>query len=1003
MAELDFADLCSLDSDSDSDLYVDKPVKGHEIHLHVLHEFEKESQKDGNWHLDYLQAYENWWDRDKWRKTYSWYGNKEKRMRECIQKTFKGEPLFEPCCDQELLKRLVTTCKLNGLNLKETISTLMSRFVSLEERKRIPCDNVAVFDCETFCGPGHPYHTCYALGFTVFSQEEFSQYCKTRKKMWKADNSPTKPKLFTTDGVVCKEILTKQNRMLDQVQCDRLVNGVFIYCGRDCTNRFINNLVKANVTECFGFNSGSFDNLVLMSNSYPNSLKFHCTVWRNARALKLSLKIVGMNKRDTLTFYDMWEHTAPTVGGRGLLAQENAFGIPSQLRKTEFPHAKVRNWADAWQNMSEACEYLSFDVLGTAWLLGKMHFDRQTSFEKMLVTKEKQHLWKPATPQLEGKTESIRWRQWLSQRNCDSDEYETCEKQDCQCRTKLKLCRFQFSVFSRFTLPSSSFAFVYAHSGVITCNYGSNTLIRRLLKLTSIGAKTEVYKTLHPIQFDLPDVVGDVPFLEHPDWGKKERLLAIGIEPEKVLHVWALKYYCVTKNITLEQYSHSFFDKQWKWVNYACKSVQEELFDENSFFEYTFKHHKQEIRDSVDAGFKILEEFVEECIHLADVLKEKCKMYFQDGKLVVEIGGKKIIIELDANSLYPTVMAMCPMPTGDAGIRHTFSQEEALSWLSERPSLDAPKFPWFNGGKPFPITHYGLYNICATPPVRHREMVASVFPEVEKTTKEIVDVGQTVEKTGQTLQWKYRKIQNEWVDSFSIYSMVEQEWTIDQINCAIRWDSESSIAHTIENLYKERLIYKKSNPPEADARKNIMNSCFGKFGEKDKKWQKTTDEKETIYTRFNTETGIYRTEGFFTNVPQQIGNAVTSGARAIMHMLWDDNLRDTRAEADEKMEYVEYQDTDNAYLTLQMAKKWFAKGAVGTELGQVKCEWEGVGVCAIYPGKKMKYILVNEPNGSWKEVFKCKGVQKNALPWLSVDRLIMFQQLLDGKEQQVTR
>ena len=230
-----------------------------------------------------------------------------------------------------------------------------------------------------------------------------------------------------------------------------------------------------------------------------------------------------------------------------------------------------------------------------------------------------------------------------------------------------------------------------------------------------------------------------------------------------------------------------------------------------------------------------------------------------------------------------------------------------------------------------------------------------------------------------------------------------------RVRAAVRWDHvEPPLTHTMQCLFRERAEYKKSNPPEADARKLVMNSCYGKYCENDSAFSLTMEpfDEAKVAVDFGRGAKLYKKKGRFACVPQQVGNAITSAARALVHAMWDRDLRVTREEAERRGEYVCYQDTDNAYLTLAMARKWRDKGGVGAEMGQVKNEFgAGVGVFALFPGRKNKltvYVVADGQGGfRWEHQFKWKGPRQDCAPWTLLDKVCCYQSALCGWDPSV--
>ena len=533
----------------------------------------------------------------------------------------------------------------------------------------------------------------------------------------------------------------------------------------------------------------------------------------------------------------------------------------------------------------------------------------------------------------------------------------------------------------------------------------------------------------------------------------RERVIAAAVDWERVLHSWALETAAGgASRRHLKRLSVRMISDRRKWVSECCRSMVKEKFDRNRFSEWTFEDEGRraevaELAAAADpSGWRAKCVLMERCReYLRRVEGELVRIYGRDWRLVRE--GGDFFLELDFNGLYASIMYAVPMPSGDGGVRVTADEAEARAWLEER-RTDLPRLEWCDGGG-LPASHYGLYCVDLDPPEGHGDMVASAVPcygvrfkEKKRRAdsdavagavpgkKRRVDSYPSVEKAGGRLRWIYRRLRSEWLDSFTLNVAREwQGWRLRRVRAAVRWDHvEPPLTHTMRCLFKERQAYKKTNMPEADARKLVMNSCYGKFCEDDSAFgytmepadlqevaavdgarlEKKLEEKEgrvrledMAAVDFGRNARLYKKEGRFACVPQQVGNAITSGARALVHAMWGPDLRTTRREAERRGEFVCYQDTDNAYLTLGMADKWREKGGVGGEMGQVKNEFgEGLGVFALFPGRKNKLVVYAVPDGrggfAWKHQFKWKGPRKDCAPWTLWDKTCCYQSALNG-------
>ena len=1032
-----------------------------DVHAELYRDFVAHCRgRDRSWLFDSFVSYSKLCDGDK----------EEWQVEGLVEKSYEGRSIDVEGVDVGLLERMVSACRASGMSEQEAVKAV-EKHRSLESTVRLSSDHICIYDCETFSSPSHQPATCYAVGAVVVEAYRLRRAHKVARKRWKSLGRPSGgSQLESVEfGGCCRPLGSRATRT---------VKGVSLYEGPGCVDRFLRDVWDSKVSECWGYNSANFDHYVLVSNSCFDDGEFVFTrlVSRQTSALKMEFgkgwlpkgsqvyRISGIDRR--VGFYDLCEHAAPP---KSLKQVQAAFGVPAEYRKGEFEHTVVHDW-DSWRRRgSEVGDYLALDVVGTAYLFGKMTCDRQTSFEKMLVTKAKRNEWRSVGD--DSMTDSERWRRWLEERGCDSDGYDDDDHDpSCRCRTDLpslsnqaapKPC-WQFAADTTLTLPAAARNFVYAHADMMTVVYYLNGLMRNLAKALMVGAKTIVYRKWFRLA-DCLRAVGPVPEVasqvfgnEFPDgWGREERALVAAVDREKVEHLWALEL-LAGGGSDLEELSHRMLPERRSWVFRCCRSYVKENFDRNSFLEWTWQEKRRAVRteaaESHPTEWQGRLQVLDVCVaYLRRVERLVGEWYGEDGELLWQ--GDDGFLELDFNGLYASIMYMAPMPCGDGGVRTTLDEEEARRWLAER-NDDRPVLEWLRNDDRcrgnLPVSHYGLYFVDADPPDGCEEMVASVWPRCRLKFKKQKDMeGETVVKTHEeSLEWSYRQVRGEWVDSVTLNVATElQGWKLLRVRAAVRWDSvQPSLEHTMKCLYRERAQYKKTNPPEADARKLVMNSCYGKFGESDvfsgvtfdPPSEKQLREKEAAHRRsggkpyrqtsdlcqetfgtprlpnppwvpgdFGKARGMYQKGGRITCVPQQMANAVTSAARGLVHAMWGrEALRATRREAEERGEYVCYQDTDNAYLTLAMARKWREKGGVGPHMGQVKNEFgAGVGVFALFPGRKNKLVLYATPNGQggfrWDHQFKWKGPRQDCVPWTLLDKTCCYQSALCGRNPSV--
>ena len=115
---------------------------------------------------------------------------------------------------------------------------------------------------------------------------------------------------------------------------------------------------------------------------------------------------------------------------------------------------------------------------------------------------------------------------------------------------------------------------------------------------------------------------------------------------------------------------------------------------------------------------------------------------------------------------------------------------------------------------------------------------------------------------------------------------------------------------------------------------------------------------------------------------QQLGNACTVGARAIMHLAVG---ADVLVRPPTPLIKMFYQDTDSNYNCINVVRKWRERGLYGDELGQFKNDTvkdgDGVGVLGYFLQHKLKiYFARDLGRGRWTRKVTAKGWAVKNIP-----------------------
>ena len=144
--------------------------------------------------------------------------------------------------------------------------------------------------------------------------------------------------------------------------------------------------------------------------------------------------------------------------------------------------------------------------------------------------------------------------------------------------------------------------------------------------------------------------------------------------------------------------------------------------------------------------------------------------------------------------------------------------------------------------------------------------------------------------------------------------------------------------------------------------KLLMNASYGRFAMKDV--QKTT-EAQTFEEASTNDVAHVNAMGdtsvvCFTGVCQQLGNACTAGARALMHLAMGPEVLARAPTASTRMFY---QDTDSNYNCIAIVRKWKRRGLYSDALGQFKNDTcknaDGVGMLSYFLERKLKLYFAS--------------------------------------------
>lgn len=360
-------------------------------------------------------------------------------------------------------------------------------------------------------------------------------------------------------------------------------------------------------------------------------------------------------------------------------------------------------------------------------------------------------------------------------------------------------------------------------------------------------------------------------------------------------------------------------------------------------------------------------------------------------KVASEPPPKDHILELDANSLYPTTMALFPMPTGKARAVTGTEATHLIGLLSLKSHREKPSviFEW-----------YGVFRCDLYPPDNACMLRQSCVPS----------------HFAGRLDWTFRKQKNVWQSNFTLYIALKQNWKL-VLHEGVIWESSLTCSNFVITLYNKRKqlkeIVKKSLDPTEKIRasneeqtiKLILNGCYGKTKKKSFAKSNQIVPINNIPSTHNVRAILHDTHAYVSGPPgvffystHAIGNAILDGARCFMFL--KDLKLDLLNRTFDMPPRLIYRDTDSSYLLNICLEEMKNLGYLGTELGQFKNDTPEGGkiMCMMAPAKKLKYMLIKKPDGTYCTTFTSKGLGKLELGQTELDRFNRFQKLVKGED-----
>ena len=312
-------------------------------------------------------------------------------------------------------------------------------------------------------------------------------------------------------------------------------------------------------------------------------------------------------------------------------------------------------------------------------------------------------------------------------------------------------------------------------------------------------------------------------------------------------------------------------------------------------------------------------------------------------------------VTVDCCSMYPAVMASCPLPGSLDGI-WTNKCEVLREWkrITRRP-------PLFMGNENLDlgVSQFGYVLVDLLPPKGKASLIYSTVP--------------TRMKNG-TIQYNFKPKLGHVISTPCLAMALKCGWKVKSWKKMVLFKNMTNLQHVIRELY--RLRTDPSLPKCSNLEyKTVMNSFYGKNLIKD-----IVDQPEVVFT----ESGIRQFRGTksvkFTS-PKQIGLAVLEWGRTVMDVykcVLDLHL--PKASNTSHPYQLDYQDTDSLTLNILAFERLEDLGLIKPKtLGYLALENRGYFLFGVYPGRKVKLQVEFTPEREFTFLTKSAGLSQKDL------------------------
>ena len=365
---------------------------------------------------------------------------------------------------------------------------------------------------------------------------------------------------------------------------------------------------------------------------------------------------------------------------------------------------------------------------------------------------------------------------------------------------------------------------------------------------------------------------------------------------------------------------------------------------------------------------------------------------------------RQILVELDANSLYPTTLAQYPMPLARnapyAELITPHNKREELELIEElkegitNPKGREPLENERNWGRT-PYRNYAIYSVKIRAPPGRDRFTSVIHDRVNVQCKvwSLLDREDTTNENS----WEQEREGYRILSNLTIHTALLQGYIIENVAWALVFDSCYSLEGFFRTKYQKRLKYNREGNGLQLMEKNAMNSAYGKLQEKERAGKtivvntRNTRESDLRNCNVAENTSIdlfvqyvkcrgVSTDGYnylmetgekkIPVSPKQCGSAVLDAARHMMDLLFHrlGILDKPVQKIIDDGELVLYQDTDSAYVQFPLYLKTKTMDLLGKKMGQFKndtphCEeWAVNGIPAYFiaslaTSRKMKYLV----------------------------------------------